>query len=155
MRSVPLLLCLGVLALPLRAQAPRVARTLPDSDRVAVEQVRREVWNAWYAGDTLTLRRLVAPELVAVSPDAPHLIGRTETMREARRYHVGGGRLEALEFADTQAHGFGDVVVLFSRYAAVATSGGKTELQRGRATEIFVRTGGRWVQTSWHLDVTP
>lgn len=149
------LFLLMLLAAPLEAQAPRVVRILPEPDRVAVEKVRREVWTAWYAGDTATLRRLVAPELVAISPDAPHLVSRTESNREAARYAGRGGRLDALEFADTKVHAFGDVVVLFSRYAVRATSGGRSEFQRGRATEIFVRRGGRWMQTSWHLDVTP
>jgi hypothetical protein len=32
---------------------------------------------------------------------------------------------------------------------------GKQSTQRGRATELFVRTNGRWVHTSWHLDGMP
>ena len=52
-------------------------------------------------------------------------------------------------------HRFGDVAVMFSVYTTVVESGGRRETQRGRATEVFVRSKGCWVHTSWQLDKSP
>jgi hypothetical protein len=43
--------------------------------------------------------------------------------------------------------------VMFSHYVLLTENAGKQERQHGRATEVFVNHKGRWVHTSWHLDV--
>ena len=58
---------------PLSAQvAPHVATTLPAAELTTLEAVRKAVWVDWFSGDTAALRRSLAPELVAISPGAPH-----------------------------------------------------------------------------------
>jgi hypothetical protein len=58
----------------------------------------------------------------------------------------------SVSFASTLTHRFGETVVMFSHYAVVTERGGRRQSQKGRATEVFVRSNGRWLHTSWHLD---
>lgn len=144
-------LCLCVFAASAAAQpAPRVSADLPPAERTQLEQVRRSVWVHWFGGDTASLRRILAPELVAISPEGRQSL--TQTLAGSAGFRAGGGRLVSLDFADNVFQRMGDVVVLFSRYALVTEGGGRQQAQQGQVTEVFVRRDGRWVHTSWHLD---
>lgn len=150
------LLALATAAAPLAAQAaPRVATTLPAAERTALEALRHDVWVHWFAGDTAALRRVLGPELVAISPDGPHWQGLEQTLAGSAGFAARGGRLLAIRFDSTMVHRLGDVVVMFSHYALELAQDTSRFQQAGRATEVFVRHGGRWVHTSWHLDVVP
>jgi hypothetical protein len=52
-------------------------------------------------------------------------------------------------------HRFGETVVMFARYSVVTENTEGRTTRKGRATEVFVRTNGRGVHTSWHLDSEP
>lgn len=135
--------------------APRVTSTLPADSLAALDAIRRDVWVNWFAGDTAALRQVLAPELVAISPDSDTWQDLEGTLASSARYKAGGGKLAALEFSNTTVHRMGDVVVMFSRYNIHLLINGEHTEQKGRATEVFVRHGGTWVHTSWQLDVTP
>jgi ketosteroid isomerase-like protein len=64
----------------------------------------------------------------------------------------GGGKLTALEFPTTQIQAYGDVAFVYSTYKVGMTAGGQEIVQEGRATEVFVRRGGKWLHPGWHLD---
>lgn len=148
------LFALAAAAPPLAAQAaPRVATILPQAERSALEALRKDVWVNWFSGDTAALRGVLGPELVAIGPDAPHWQSLGESLAGSARFKAGGGRLVSVAFDSATVHRFGEVVVMFSRYTVVMEKAEKRSTQTGRATEVFVRTGGRWVHTSWHLDV--
>jgi ketosteroid isomerase-like protein len=66
-----------------------------------------------------------------------------------------GGKLLKLEFPTTEFQVYGDVAVLYSRYTVDFEIGGNSFTQSGRATEVFRRVKGRWVNTGWHLDRGP
>lgn len=138
---------------PLAAQpAPRVTTTLPPNELSALEAIRKDVWVNWFSGDTAALRRVLAPELVAIGPDGQ--LSLNQSIAGSAEYKASGGRFVSVTFNSNVAHRFGDVVVLFSRYSVVTERAKKQATQVGRATEVFVRSNGRWVHTSWHLDVT-
>lgn len=141
---------------PLPAQssrsAPRVTTVLPAAELSALRAIRKDVWVHWFSGDTAALRSVLVPELVAVSPDGWQTLD--QTLVGAARFKSDGGTFVSVSFDQERTHRFGDVVVLFSNYAVETSRAGKRATQRGRATEVFVRTNGRWVHTSWHLDVT-
>lgn len=148
--SLLLLLTAGSLA---AQPAPRVATTLAGAERAELLRVRKDVWVHWFTGDTAGLRRVLAPELVAISPDSPDYQSLATTIAGSADFAKSGRKLESVAFARDSIHRFGDVVVMFSRYTVV-TSGRNAFTQQGRATEVFVRRASRWVHTSWHLDVT-
>ncbi len=117
----------------------------------AVLELREAAWRAWFAGDTEALGRMLPPEFVGISMAGP-LASRDHTLAASRGFHAEGGRLLKLEFPETEAQRYGDVVVLYGRYAVVYESGGAEKAVSGRLTEMFVRQGGGWIHTGWHLD---
>jgi hypothetical protein len=144
---------LFTVAVPLHAQsAPRVSSTLPEPELTELSAVRKAVWVDWFSGDTAALRRVLTPELVAISAGDPRPLSLEETIAASADFRSKGGRFVSVSFNDDAVHRFGDAVVMFSRYAVVTENGGRRATQSGRATEVFVRANGRWVHTSWHLD---
>jgi ketosteroid isomerase-like protein len=141
---------------PVAAQAaPRVATTMPAGELAALDAIRKDVWVHWFTGDTAGLRRVLGPELVAISPDSRYWQGLDESIAGSVGFQSNGGKFISVTFDSTKVHQFGDVVVMFSRFAVVTDEGGTRSTMAGRATEVFVRHRGRWVHTSWHLDNTP
>jgi Domain of unknown function (DUF4440) len=119
-----------------------------------VLKVREAAWRAYFAGDVEALRTMLPQEFIGIGmEDAPFATLAT-TLDGARSFRDGGGRLVRLDFPDTQAQRYGDVVVLYGRYEVVLESGGAERTLRGRLTEVFVRQGGTWVHPGWHLDLT-
>lgn len=72
-------------------------------------------------------------------------------MAEAHRFVRGGGRLVSLQFDSTSIDLRGNVAVVQSTYRLVLEEGGAPVSRSGRATEIFVRENGRWVNPFWYL----
>ena len=145
-----LALMVGIAA-PLSAQAaPRVATQLLPPEFADLEKVRKDVWVNWFAGDTAALHRILAPELVAISPDGRESL--RQTLDGSAEFKKNGGKLISISFDSNVVHRFGDAVILFSRYTQVTAFGGKRGTRSGQVTEIFIRQNGRWVHTSWHLD---
>jgi hypothetical protein len=153
MKIAAVALALAAAATPLSAQAaPRLAMTLSGAELADLEAVRKAVWVDWFSGDTASLRRVLGPELVAISAGVPHWHSLEESLTASADFKVNGGRLVSVSFDSTLTHRFGETVVMFSHYTVVTESGGRRQTQPGRATEVFVRSNGRWLHTSWHLD---
>jgi ketosteroid isomerase-like protein len=156
MKLIASVLAVAVFATMVDAQpAPRVATSLPASELAALDRIRKDVWVNWFAGDTSALRRVLTPELIAISPDVPHWQNLDQTLAASAGFKAGGGKLLSVDFDSTTVHRFGDVVVMFSHYRLALMHDGQRATQRGRATEVFVRRRGEWVHTSWQLDVLP
>jgi Domain of unknown function (DUF4440) len=153
MKIAAVALALASAATPLSAQAaPRIAMTLSGADLAALEAVREAVWVNWFSGDTASLHTVLGPELVAISAGVPHWHSLEESLAASADFKANGGKLVSVSFDSTLTHRFGNTVVMFSHYAVVTESGGQRQTQKGRATEVFVRSNGRWLHTSWHLD---
>jgi Domain of unknown function (DUF4440) len=129
-------------------------RDRPPEARIEPEvlQLREAAWRAWFAGDELGLRRMLPPEFIGISMQDGPFTSRELTLEQARAFRAAGGRLVRLEFPETQAQRYGDVVVLYGRYVAVIESAGTERKVGGRLTEVFVRQDRRWLHTGWHLD---
>lgn len=156
MKLTGLLIALAAAASTLSGQpAQRVATTLDGADLAALEAIRKDVWVDWFQGDTAALRRVLGPELVAISPGEQHWQSLQESLKGSAEFKASGGRFVSVTFDSSTVHRLGDVVVMFSHYAVAIESGGTPSTLRGRATEVFVRKNGRWVHTSWHLDSAP
>lgn len=146
-------LALTAITSPLTAQAaPRTAMTLSGAELTALEAVRHAVWVDWFSGDTASLRRVLGPELVAISAGAPHWQSLESSLASSADFKASGGTFVSVSFDSTLTHRFGETIVMFSHYAVVTERSGRRRTQRGRATEVFVRSNGRWLHTSWHLD---
>jgi hypothetical protein len=153
MRIAAVALALVTTAAPLYGQAaPRMAMTLTGTELAELEAVRKAVWVDWFTGDTAALRKVLGPELVAISDGAPHWQSLEESLAASASFKGDGGKLVSVSFDSTLTHRFGETVVMFSHYTVVTERGDSRQTRKGRATEVFVRENGRWVHTSWHLD---
>jgi hypothetical protein len=117
-----------------------------------VLRLREAAWRAWFAGDEAGLRRMLPPEFIGINMQPGPFSSRDRTLEQARAFRAKGGRLLRLEFPETRAQRYGDVVVLYGRYVAVMESEGSERTVSGRLTEVFVRRDGRWLHPGWHLD---
>ena len=116
-----------------------------------LSRAQRSVWEAWYAGDTAQVRALT-PDLVAIGSHNDGFGDQENIVRASARFHAGGGRLLDLGFTDLHVRRYGDVAVIYSHYHLTIFTGRDTVSDAGRATEIFVRRQGRWLNPGWHLD---
>ena len=154
MKTLALIAGLAAAATTLSAQAaPRVAQALPAAERAELERVRKAVWVDWFSGDTAALHRVLAPELVAISPSNPLWSSLGDMLAASADFKAKGNTLVSVNFDTTVVHSFGAVALMFSTYAVKTKNNGQESTQAGHVTEVFVRSGGRWVHTSWHLDV--
>jgi hypothetical protein len=142
------------LGLMLAAAATGSSSEVPTGVTVDPEvlQLREAAWRAWFAGDEAGLGRMLPPEFIGINMQAGPFSTRDETLEQAKAFRAGGGRLVRLEFPETRAQRYGDVVVLYGRYVAVMESEGIERTASGRLTEVFVRRDGRWLHPGWHLD---
>lgn len=124
------------------------------ADRELLE-VRRSAWVAWFGGDRKTLEALLPVDALVVSSDSPTWTSRAETAAQSEKFHAGGGKLVKLDFPTTEVRHYGDSALVFSTYRFEVESEGKTSSQEGKAIEVFVREGGRWIHPTWTLIRTP
>ena len=130
-------------------------RRLNDADRTALLAAREAVWRAWFSGDADALAKLVPPELVTIDPGSDAFGTRASNLDASRGFAASGGKLTRLEFPRTELQAYGNTVILYTTYDLELFTGGKTERQRGVATEVFVRRDGRWLNTGWQLAPLP
>ena len=98
------------------------------------------------------LRVQLTPGLIAIDGGEPVFSDQEATVVGSARFHAGGGRLLKVSFPEMRGQRFGDVVIVYSTYRLVMLMGADTLRQKGRATEVFVRQNGSWVNPGWHLD---
>ena len=142
----PSLICLVLAsALPFVTHAPQ-GKEDPDLLRV-----QREVWEVYFAGDTARLRALT-PDLIAINNGGGTWSDQESTVRGSARFKARGGRLIDLKFPSMKVQRFGDVAIVYSTFSLATVLGADTSRQSGRATEVFVKRNGKWVNPGWHLD---
>ena len=125
---------------------------LTAEERRGLLSARDSVWQAWFGGDEPGLRRLVPESVTAINAGDTAWYDLEGVIGTARDFVSGGGHLVSLTFPRTEIQVFGSVVILYSRYRMEYDFGGRRQVGEGRATEIFVRRGGGWVNPGWHLD---
>ena len=126
-------------------------QVLPDPVRKSLLQAREQVWRAWYGGDTAGLTQLLPEELMTLTPGTDGFTGRDGILGASARFAKGGGKLVRLEFPRTEIQAYGATAIIYTSYELDVAEGGKTRTERGKATEVFVRRGNRWLNTGWQL----
>jgi ketosteroid isomerase-like protein len=121
-------------------------------DRGEILKVRESVWRAWFANDTRALERLVPADTIVISSDEAKWKNQADILRTAAEFQADGGKLLRLEFPRTEIQRFGDVAIIWTSYVLETEENGKRMVSSGRATEIFVRRNGEWVNPGWHTD---
>ena len=131
------------------SQARAQSSTVDPATRAELIAAREAIWHAWFANDTMQLERLL-PE-AAVAGEGRGYQDRDAILEGARRFAQAGGKLVGLTFSGTDIGVFGDVAVVRSVYRYETEIGGKRSVSTGRATEVFVRRDGKWLNPFWHL----
>jgi ketosteroid isomerase-like protein len=151
-----LLLSLTVISLirtPGNANATPVrGASLTSELRKELLAVRESVWRAWFENDQSALAKLLPQDLIAINFAQVEWDDREKTLTGAKEFARQGGRLLGLDFPKTDIQLYDNVAILYSQFEVEMSTGGSTQKQSGRATEIFVRQNGHWVNSGWHLD---
>jgi hypothetical protein len=124
---------------------------LPPPIKQSLMQAREAVWRAWYGGDTATLGDLLPPELITLYPGADGWGTRETILAASARFAQSGGKLLRLAFPRSEIQSYGRTVVIYTTYDLDVSEGGRVRTERGKATEIFVRKGSKWLNTGWQL----
>ena len=126
----------------------------PDAvTRAEILQVREAAWRTWFANDQAGFQRVVPAELVAMGWGGGPWEDRQQTLAQMGEFARGGWTLDSLAFPKNVFQQYGEVVILYTAFRLVLRDGaGNREDTAGRGTEVFVRRGGRWIHTGWHLD---
>lgn len=124
---------------------------LTDAQKGPVLQAREAVWRAWYTGDTKALAELLPPELITLNSGSKDFGSYASIVASSERFAKGGAKLVRLEFPRTEFQRYGNTVIIYTTYELDIESQGKVQTERGKATEIFVRRGGKWLNTGWQL----
>jgi len=123
-----------------------------DSDRPQLLKVREEAWRAWFTNNQDRMKTMFPADTIAINAGQEKWDGRKETLESAQKFAADGGRLVKLEFPRTEMQLYDNVAVLYSLYRVETEVAGKPSVQEGRATEVFVRRNGQWVNPGWHTD---
>jgi ketosteroid isomerase-like protein len=118
----------------------------------ALARVQREIWEVWFAGDTTRLKEIVGDDLVAMAPGTEGFSSVRDEVKASAGFRAGGGKLVDLRFPQMRVQRFGDVVIVYTNYEYALAMGTDTTRQAGRATEVFVKRGGKWLNPAWHMD---
>jgi ketosteroid isomerase-like protein len=128
-------------------------RPLSSAEKSSLLADREAVWRAWFAHDEAALARLLPADVVAINADRePWMMGRSAVLQRARQFAAGGAKLLRLDFPRTEIQACGGVAILYTTYEFELEGDGRRQTFAGRGTEVFIRAGGRWLNSGWHLD---
>lgn len=126
--------------------------TLSPGEKADLLAARESVWRAWFQNEQGRLREVLPEEFIGIDPGAGPWANRQDALRAAADFSSAGGTLASLEFPRTEILAYGPVAILFTSYRFEIEKDGDREVRAGRGTEVFVRRGGRWLNSAWHLD---
>lgn len=134
-----------------RAEQMSKPLTVTPEIRQRVLTAREAVWRAWFANDRTAMEKLIPEEVIALSDGENGWSDRSTIFAAAQRFVDSGGKLIKLEFPKTEMQVYGNTVIVYTTYMFETETDGKSNVERGRATEIFVRRGADLVNVGWHL----
>jgi ketosteroid isomerase-like protein len=142
----------SITVLPATGANMSVSAQLNPSEHAALLQAREAVWRAWFTNNRAALEQVLPDDTIAIDNGEEKWGTRAAVLDGAAQFAAEGGRLLRLEFPRTEIQSFGDVAVLYSLYSTETETHGQRTVNSGRATEVFVRRDGRWLNVGWHLD---
>ena len=126
-------------------------RSLGDDEKASLLKAREAVWRAWFAGDERALRELLPPELITLD-GPPGVFGTLDSnLRESASFAKSGGKLVRIAFPRTEIQAYGRTAIIYTTFEVEMNVNGEVSKEAGRATEVFVRRGERWLNTGWQL----
>jgi ketosteroid isomerase-like protein len=159
------LLALAAFAIPaqLRTSAPNpglaagLSPEAPDSlapaEKKRLLDAREAVWRAFFTNDQSKLDKLLPEDTITLDgPLDNPFVNKAGILESAKWVAQDGTKLVRLEFPLTETQVYGDTVIIYTTYSyELENAKGERRAQKGRATEIFVRRKGEWLNSGWHL----
>ncbi len=118
----------------------------------AALKLRESVWRAYFSNDRAVLEKVIPGEVIAIDAGREGWANRASILSSAAEFARSGGKLVRLEFPKTEIQWYGNVAIFYTTYLYDLDVAGRKTTQSGRATEIFVRRDGGFVNAGWHLD---
>jgi ketosteroid isomerase-like protein len=138
----------GLLALPFAANAADA----PGSDEELLK-VREGVWRDWFGGNRAALLRILPRDFVGIGAGDGPFRSRAETVADSEGSVASGNKLTDLRFSDNRIQKLGNVRIIYCGFSFTTTDrAGTSHTTAGRCTEVFTRSGGKWLHPGWHLD---
>ncbi len=134
-----------------RSERMTTPATVPPQFRKQILDAREAVWRAYFANDP-ALERLIPAEAIAINEGSETWANRESILAGAKRFADSGAKLVKLEFPKTEMQIYGNVFIIYTTYLYEIEANGKHSTSTGRATEMFVRRDGNFVNVGWHLD---
>ena len=126
--------------------------TVTPQIREQILTVREAVWKAYFANDRAALERLIPDEAIAIDSGSTAWADRATILAGAKSFAESGRKLVRLEFPKTEMQIYGNTIIVYTTYLCKFEANGKSIVQSGRGTEMFVRRGNELVNVGWHLD---
>ena len=136
-----------------RAEQTALPATLPPPVKQQLLAAREAVWRAYFTNEQAQLDALVPADAVVLEGplDAP-FVRKAQILEEARRAAERGARLVRLEFPRTEIQVYGATAIIYTTYLfELEDAQGQRQTSTGRATEVFVRRNGAWVNPGWQM----
>src|SRR6266498_630921 len=127
-------------------------RPLGDQMKKRLLDAREAVWRAWFAGDRVTLEKLIPEETITIESGDNNWSNRQKILDGSVEFAKSGGKLVRLEFPKTEIQVYGSTAIVYSNYSYELETGGQHSTHSGRVTEVFVLRKGQWVNPGWHMD---
>jgi ketosteroid isomerase-like protein len=136
-----------------RAERNSQPTILSQQARQQLLTAREAVWRAYFTNDQAQLDKLVpADTIVLEGPLETPFVKKSDILESAKQGAQGGSKLVRLEFPKTEIQVYGDTAIIYTTYLyELETPKGERQTSTGRATEIFVRRKGAWVNPGWHM----
>jgi ketosteroid isomerase-like protein len=139
-RSLLCLLAIVVAPPPASAQQPAPAAVVKEIQAVEDDWAR-----AYQSKDATILERILAPEYCIVwAPDG----SKTTKADDIRGMKSSTSRLSSVRNPVDDVRLYGDMAIVYGRYLAVGTDGGKPVNDRDRWMTVFGKRNGKWVALS-------
>lgn len=127
--------------------------TLPPPIRQQLLTAREAVWRAYFTNDQAQLDKLVPEDTIVLegSLEKP-FTKKAEILESAKQNAQRGNKLVRLEFPQTEMQVYGNTAIIYTTYLyELENAQGERRVSTGRATEIFVRRNGAWVNPGWQM----
>lgn len=136
-----------------RADQQSRPATVAPALRQQILAAREAVWRAYFTNDQAQLQKLVpADTIVLEGPIEKPFTRQPEILESARQSAARGTKLVRLDFPQTEIQLYGSTAIIYTTYLyELENAQGQRNTTTGRATEIFVRRDGAWVNPGWHL----
>ena len=125
---------------------------LPPRVRQEILDAREAAWRAWFENDEERLARFLPDDAVGIGAEDAQFAGRDEALASAKEFAAAGLELVRLAFPKTEIRLYRDIAVLYSTYESEVKGPQGSRTVSGRASEVFIKREGTWVNTGWHLD---